>query len=169
VAVFTAAERLMRMGLGVVGAIPSRLQSWIGSAEGADLVRRSRLSLLINSILGVLCALIFILAAPVAAQFVFSGSVEISLPIAATAGCVIAAVCTSRGFGLSLVAEGAPNGIAVANVGAAVTGVSVILLAARSLGAVGGFIGELASELVGLAIQATALFRKRPGSSAPQA
>lgn len=169
VAVFTAAERLMRMGLGIVGAVPSRLQSWIGAVEGADLIKRSRMSLLFNTILGLVCGIIFVIAAPIAAQFIFSNSVEITLPIAIGGGCVIAAVCTSRGFGLSLVAEGAPNGIALANVGAAVTGVSVILVAARSLGAVGGFIGELASELVGIAIQAAALLRKRPGAAPPSA
>lgn len=157
-ATFTAADRLMRMALSLLGGIPSRLQSWVGAMRGEARKRRSRQSLLINVGLGLISAIGFAVLAPLIAPFVFSGAVDISLEISALSGVTILVICASRGFGLSLVAEGKPNWIAAANIGAAITGVVAISLLAREWGTAGAILGGLAAEVVGLVIQACILF-----------
>jgi hypothetical protein len=71
---------------------------------------------------------------------------------------VVLAVCCSRGFGLSLVAESKSNWIAVANIFAAVSGTTTIFLLAGALGLMGGILGEVVAEVVGLVVQGIALF-----------
>jgi O-antigen/teichoic acid export membrane protein len=158
VALFGAIERLMRMALSILGGVPSRLQSWIGVAHGQERVTRSRRSLLVNLALGVVCGMGFALVAPWVASIVFVGEIPIPFEIAALSGCVLASICVSRGFGLSLVAEGKANWIAAANVAAAIVGLATIFALAGALGAAGAILSELLAELAGLIVQAIILF-----------
>jgi hypothetical protein len=154
---FAAIDRLMRMASALLGAIPTRLQSWVGSDESTDHCR-SRQALLMNVLLGLFSGIAFAILAPAVARYVFSGVVDLGFDLTALAGTVLFAICASRGFGLSLVAEGKANWIAVANIGAAVVGVTSIYFLAGRWGTDGALIGELTAELVGLGIQAIILF-----------
>jgi O-antigen/teichoic acid export membrane protein len=154
---FAAIDRLMRMASALLGAIPTRLQSWVGSDRSTD-HRRSRQALLMNVLLGLVSGIAFAILAPTVARFVFSGVVDLGFDLTSLAGTVLFAICASRGFGLSLVAEGKANWIAAANIGAAVVGVASIYLLAGKWGTDGALIGELAAEIVGLSIQAMILF-----------
>jgi O-antigen/teichoic acid export membrane protein len=156
-ALFTAVERLMRMALSVLGGVPSRLQSWVGVRSGAERIRRSRSSLALNTLLGLVSAIAFAALAPLVAPFVFSDTVDLGFSTSALSATVLFVICVSRGFGLSLVAEGRPNWITIANLGAAVVGGSMIFVLARSWGAHGAILGELAAELVGVGVQAVVL------------
>lgn len=153
VASFGAVERLTRMSLSVLSGVPSRLQSWVGVAGGVERTRRSRRSILINLALGVLSAVGFALLAPFVASIVFAGRIDISFELSAIASCIILAVCTSRGYGLSLVAEGRASWIAAANIGAAIVGLVTIFTLAGSFGARGALVGEIAAEAAGLLVQ----------------
>jgi O-antigen/teichoic acid export membrane protein len=156
-ATFAALDRLVRMAGGLLGGVPSRLQSWIGAGQGDDRVQRSRRSLVFNSIFGLLAGCGFTVSAPLVAQLVFSGVVELSAEISILGGSVVFAICASRGFGLSLVAEGLANWIALANVAAAIVGVVSVYSLTHLLGAEGAVMGNLAAEFVGLLVQAVIL------------
>jgi O-antigen/teichoic acid export membrane protein len=155
---FAAVERLMRMALSILGGVPSRLQSWVGVATGAERTLRSRRSLLINLLLGVVAALGFFLLAPPVAHLVFAGKIAVSFQLSALSATVLLAICVSRGYGLSLVAEGRATWIAAANVGAAVVGTAAVFVLADRIGAPGAVLGELVAEVVGLLIQASILY-----------
>lgn len=160
-AAFIAADRLMRMALSLLGGIPSRLQSWVGSCDGQERLSRSRKSLMANLMLGFLSAVGFTCLAPFVAPFVFASVVGVSFETAALCGLVILAICFSRGFGLSLVAEGKANWIAVANIAAAIIGVMMVFHLCRGWGVAGAIVGGLCAEVVGLSVQAFILFRRR--------
>jgi O-antigen/teichoic acid export membrane protein len=158
VPVFGAVERLMRMALNILSGVPSRLQSWIGVVHGEVRIRRSRQSILINLALGLVSAVGFALLAPLVAKFVFAGQIDIPLEISALSASVLLAICASRGFGLSLVAEGRSNWIAAANVAGAIVGVATVFTLASAFGAAGAILGELSAEVAGLLVQAIILF-----------
>ncbi|WP_440915618.1 lipopolysaccharide biosynthesis protein [Crystallibacter degradans] len=157
VATFAAVERLMRMALSVLGGVPSRLQSWVGVARGHNLLARSRKSLFYNLLLGLVSAIGFAALAPIVAPFIFSNAVEIPLEISSLSACVLFIVCVSRGYGLSMVAEGRANWIAAANICAAIVGVTCTLSLAAAWGVRGAIVGELLAEVTGLATQAVIL------------
>jgi O-antigen/teichoic acid export membrane protein len=161
VANFAAIERLARMFLSLLGGVPSRLQSWVGVAQGEDRISRSRRSLAYNAFLGLGGAVFFAITAPFAVPYVFSRAVSISPTMFALGSILVFLVCTSRGVGLSLVAEGHANFIAAANIGAACVGVISVLSLSKFWGSVGGFTGTLLSEVTGLAIQVFILFMAR--------
>lgn len=163
VAVFAAVDRLMRMALAILGGVPSRLQSWVGSAPENGRVKRSRQSLLMNAALGAISGVGFAVLVPFVANLVFSGTIDIVWQVAVLGGAILFAICASRGFGLSLVAEGRANWIALANILAAIAGVATTFALTGPLGAPGAQLGGLCAELVGIAVQAFCLFLlKRP-------
>ena len=164
VATFVGVDRLIRMAATMLGGVPSRLQSWIGADSARTGSPRSRYSLIINALLGLASSVGFVILAPYVADIVFSGVVNVSVPLAAVGGLVIFAICTSRGFGLSLVAENRGNWIAAANIGAASVGVPAVLILAHFWGGVGGLLGTLAAECVGILIQCFALFLGHRGT-----
>lgn len=152
-ATYTAVDRLTRMASALLGSVPARLQSWVGADPGSRGMTRSRQSLLMNASLGLAAGCGFILVGPPVATLVFSGVVSLDPVMAALAGALVFTICTSRGVGLSLVAEGRANWISVANVAGAVTGVSSVYLLAGLWGAHGALIGVIAAEVVGVVIQ----------------
>ena len=157
---FAAVDRLLRMSLAVLSGIPSRLQSWLGSApdDGAD--KRRTQTIQLNLILGVVCGAGFAALAGWVASFVFAGEIGINPGLAWCAGALLAIICASRGMGLVLVSAGGANSITVAIVPSAITGVVALFPLAAGAGAVGVVLAGICAETVGLVFQYV-LYRRR--------
>ena len=171
VAVFAAAERLMRMGLNVLTAVPNSMQSWVGAAVDLDeRIRRARRAVLINAALGALAGLSFLLLAPPVSGLIFSGVATVPTSVAVVNAGVCFLVCTSRATGgIGLVVLGRVPVIAVSAAAGAVVGVPMIILLGPTYGVLGGVCGELLAEAVVLAVQLTGIGvalrrRARPGA-----
>jgi O-antigen/teichoic acid export membrane protein len=163
---FAAVDRLMRMSLAVLSGIPSRLQSWLGSAAAENAVRRRTQTIQLNLLLGVLCGVGFAVFAPLAAGFVFAGEVPIAPELACASGLLLAVICASRGVGLVLVSVGGANGITTAIVPSAITGLALLIPLASGAGSVGVVAAGIGAELVGLTIQYV-LYRRKTGGINP--
>lgn len=153
VATYSAIDRLMRMGLTILLGVPSRLQSWIGSADKQAAIQRSRKSMLYNFALGIMAGAAFVVLAPAVTQVLFVGTIQVTLGIALAGGALAAAICTSRGFGLALVAAGRSNQITFAIISAATVGLVGVLLLGWLMGTLGAIIALVAAEVVGIAVQ----------------
>ena len=162
-AVFAASERLMRMGLQVLGVIPQRLQSWIGSGVGLEKAKRAALARRYMPAMGVVAGLVFALSAPAVSHFVFSGAVSIPYRVSCVSGFLMALIVTSTSLGLSLVAQRQSNDITRAILPSAVVGVVAIGPLAATLGPAGGVLGESLAEMMGIFIQRRRLALGRPG------
>jgi hypothetical protein len=171
VPVFAAAERLQRMYLSILAAIPNVLQSWVGRpASRMRRLNRAEISVGLNASVGILAGLIFAVIAPSASRFVFSGQASISTELAWLCAGVIFLVCCSRAVGgLVLVALGRFHSVATSAVVGAVVGVPLILLLASRLGASGGLLGELIAESAVLCVQTGFWLRFRSKITAHQA
>lgn len=152
-AVFAATERLMRMGLLVLYSVPARLQSWIGSADHGDRSRRIAKARRVCLLVGLSCGAAYAALAPFVSRSIFSGEVDIPYSVAALSGVLLAAICTSMGLGLSMVATGQANRLTAAIIPAAVVALSTIGLLAAHFGAAGAVIAEIAAELAGISVQ----------------
>jgi hypothetical protein len=163
VAVFAAAERLQRMALSVLQAIPNALQGWVGTPSLlGERLRRARIAVLLNAVVGCVAGLVFTLAAPTAAELIFSGIAPISTQLASLCGLMILIVCCSRATGgLMLVAMKRIDIIALSALAGCMIGVPAILFLASVWGVAGGVAGEVAAELAVLAVQIIGL--ARPG------
>lgn len=158
-AVFSAGERLMRMGLTLLAGFPARLQSWVGVAEGQEKISRARQTIGLSGALGLAAGAAYLVLAPAASQIIFAGQVTIAPGLAALFALNVVLICTSRGVGLALVAVGAANSITYAAVLAASLGAPAILLLSAEFGAEGGAMGEVVAECTGLAVQTIMLMR----------
>lgn len=160
---FSAVERMMRLGLAVLASVPNSLQSWVGAPPATahtERRRRVHLALGFNAGLGLIAGLGFTLIAPTASRILFSGTADVDFSVAALAGLVIFITCTSRATGgLGLVAYRRIPSIAVSAVTGACVGVPAILLLAAVGGAAGAFAGEILAESCVLVVQVTALVR----------
>jgi O-antigen/teichoic acid export membrane protein len=152
-AAFAAADRLARMALMGLSAIPNRLQSWVGGGVGEDKMRRSQRSLKINIFLGTVSAFCFFLFAPLAVHFLFSGKVEIEISTLFAASILVFLVCVSRGCSLSSIASGLQGKIVWSNLAAACFGVPAVVGGCVWLGAFGAMLGCCVGELCGIAVQ----------------
>ncbi len=161
VPVFSAVDRLMRMSLNILSGIPSRLQSWLGAAQGGDLRDRSSVSIKLNAALGVLTGVGFAGISPTFAKLIFSGSVDFGYNLSCLSGVLLFLICTSRGLGLSMVALGRANHITVSVVLSSVTGVPLLVGLGILLGPAGALAGQIVAELVGIGVQWVVLVRKR--------
>lgn len=159
VPLFTAVDRLCRMALAVLSAVPNRLQSWVGQARGDQLVHRNTRQLQINASLGLAAAAVYACLLPFVAGFVFSGVVDITPTIALLSGLVVLTVCVSRGLGLGLVAFRKTNWLLPVSVVACVVGVSAVVLFSSVWGAAGAVSGVLAAEVAGAVFQLIVLGR----------
>lgn len=158
-ATFAAAERLMRMALTILQAVPNMLQNWLGSAiSPAERRHRVLRSIALNSAIGLASGLAFTLVTPWASNLLFSGTVEVEWQLAALAGVVLALVCVSRATGsLALVRYGWVNAITASALAAAIVGVPMICLLAAIAGAAGAFVGEILAEVTAISVQVGAL------------
>jgi hypothetical protein len=158
-ATFAAAERLMRMALTILQAVPNVLQNWLGSARTPS-ERRHRVlrSIALNTAVGISSAIAFTLLVPWLSTLLFTGTVEVARSLAALAGGVLALTCVSRSVGpLALVRYGRVNAITYSAIAAALVGVpSICLLATRS-GAPGAMVGEMVAEITAISVQVTVL------------
>ncbi len=153
VAVFAGADRPLRMGLSVLGGIPARLQSWMGVREMDVRAHRARISILINFGVGVLAGCVYALLMPIAANILFSGKVSVGYPLSTLGGVLVVLICTSRGYGLALVAAGRANSITLATAWAAPIGIIGVLCLGFFFGAHGAVLGLIAAEIAGIAVQ----------------
>lgn len=160
-AAFAAAERLMRMGLTVLQAVPNALQNWLGSAQTeAEVRRRVGAVIKLNLALGVVSAVGFALLAPWVSTILFTGAVTIDPLLAAAAGGVIALVSLNRALGpLGLVRYDLVHAVTVSAIAAAIVGVPAICIFAVLWGAVGATIGEIVAEATAAVVQTAYLVR----------
>lgn len=168
VPLFAAAERLQRMYLSILAAVPNAMQGWVGAALSIeDRLRRAERASLMNSVLGIIAGLVFSVGAPWAAEVVFSGVVSLDHELAALCGLVIFLVCCSRAVGgLVLVSLNSARTVLRSAVVGAAVGVPAILLLGHVHGAVGAIVGEIVAETCVLAVQVRGwlvLRRKRLG------
>ncbi|BDZ48177.1 hypothetical protein GCM10025867_04180 [Frondihabitans sucicola] len=131
VAAYTALDRPLRMGFGILGAVPARLQSFVGVADEAVARRRSIVAIGVNAAVGIAAATIFVLVMPLVVPVLFSGAVDVDFTLVALGAALLVVMSTSRGLGLSLVAAGAAPSISVAIVAAASTAVVTLPSSAR--------------------------------------
>lgn len=154
---FAAADKLVRMGLSVVAAVPSTLQRWIGHPEATERARRARRAILLNAGLGVVCGSLALVALPIAADVVFSGTLSLGFPLVVANAVLAALVCTSRGLGLALVAHDRARSITGAVVIAATVGTAGTVAGAIAFGAVGAVVGLCIAEACALVVQLNVL------------
>lgn len=160
VAVFAAAERLVRMGLLVLQSVPNSLQRYLGSpTAAAEKARRIRAVLISQIVIGILAGLVVASMLPLAVDLLLTGTVEMPTLVATIAGGVAAATCISRGTGLILVNAGQVRSITVSAATGAGFGVTTIPLLAAWAGAQGAMTGLLIAELSVLAVQTALLVR----------
>lgn len=156
---FAAAERLMRMALTMLQAVPNVLQNWLGSARTAQ-QRRSRVlnSIALNAFVGLFCAVAFALLVPSVSTLLFTGTVEVGFALAALSGGVLVLVCISRATGpLALVRYGQVNALTLSALAAALVGIPAICVLAAAAGAGGAMLGEIIAEIVAITVQVTVL------------
>jgi len=158
-AAFAAADRLMRMTLSILVALPNAMQNWVGSAS-SPLERRHRIrdALVINAAVGVVAGVGFAVLAPWVSGVLFSGAVDIDPTLALVSGVVLALVCISRATGpLGLVRYGRIHALALSSVVAACVGVPAVCVLAVVGGAVGAVVGEIAAEVTAIGMQSAVL------------
>lgn len=170
VAVFAAAERLQRMTLSVLAAVPNALQGWVGRASSPELrLWRAQRAVLANAAVGALAGAVFTVAAPTLADLVFSGVAPVTTELAAFCAVMIVVVSTSRATGgVMLVALRRVHVIAVSALVGGVVGVPAILVAASVLGPAGGLLGEICAEVAVVTVQLVGIRRatRRPAPRA---
>lgn len=158
-AVFAAVERLMRMALTILQAVPNVLQNWLGKAKTSN-ERRHRIlrAIALNGVVGVVAGVGFTLITPWLSTLLFTGTVDVDWRLAALGGLVMALVCVSRATGpLALVRYGRIGSITASAVAAAVVGVPAICLLAAQGGAHGAMLGEVIAEVTAISVQVSAL------------
>lgn len=163
VAVFAAAERLQRMSLTVLQAVPNMLQGWVGKAtHREERYQRALRGLVINCGVGMVCGLGFALVAPLASELIFSGVATVSHGLASVCGLLIAVVCTSRVTGgIMLVVLRRVDAVATSALVGCAVGVPAILVFATVWGSYGAVMGEILGELAVLSVQIGAVLRAR--------
>jgi hypothetical protein len=166
-AVFAAAERLQRMALSVLQAVPNALQGWVGKpGDPRERLRRAWLAILINLAVGAVAGATFALAAPALSGLVFSGVAPVPLELSSLSGVLILIVSASRATGqIMLVALNRIHVVAVSALAGGIVGVPAILFFASLLGTSGGLVGEICAELAVLVVQVLGIrraMRSRP-------
>lgn len=159
VALFASTDRLARMALSILAAIPNFLQGWVGKSQTPHLkATRVRSAIIGNVVVGVVAGSVFSLFVPYVSQFTFSGTTNITGELAWMSGCLIAIVCTSRATGnIALVASRKVRLIALSSFVGAIVGLPMVGILARHFGPAGGVAGILTAELCVLTVQCVAL------------
>lgn len=153
VGAFSAVDRPMRMGFVVLGAVPARLQSWVGTPDRALARLRSRRSLLINAALGFCAGAVFLVAMPLVAPMLFTGTIVVEATLVGLGAVTVFVMCASRGFVLALVAADRAAAVTPSTVLAAIVGVPAIIGGGALFGASGALSGVLLAEVIGLCAQ----------------
>ena len=154
VASFGAVDRLTRSGLAVAAVLPQRLQVWVGVPDATRAVRRTAVSLLLNTALGVLAAGVVLVGLPPVVDVLFTGVVEAEPASIRAAAALVLLTCVSRGLGLALVTLGRVRRTTTAALAAALVGVPGVLCGGALGGASGALAALAAAEAVGAVTQA---------------
>lgn len=158
---FAAVDRLARMGLAVVAAVPSQMQRWLGHEDASVRAVRIPRALALNAALGVIAGTVVVLVMPTATDLLFNGVVRTDGALVAAAATLVAVVCPSRGAGLVLVAVDRAPSITTAVLVSAPVGIAALAAGALAWGAAGGMAGLAVAEALGLAVQLIALRVRR--------
>lgn len=153
--IFAAVERLQRMYLQIMTAVPNAMQNWVGG-EVNPMNRRNKSvkAVYFNAVFGIVAAGLFCVTAPTASDLIFSGTATISYDLSLLSGFLILTVCISRATGsLTLVAAGRIGVITYSALAGAVIGIPGILIGSSLLGVHGALLAELAAELTVLLVQ----------------
>lgn len=167
VALYAAVDRPLRMGVVVLGAIPARLQSYLGVVERDVARRRSVMALCINAGMGLAAGTIFLVGMPLVWNPLYGNAVPLDFSLIALGSGLVALMCSSRGLGIVLVALDAAGDITRAVVTAAGISLAGVPLLAAAYGAHGALIGVLCAELAGVAVQAWLVRGRWHSSPAP--
>jgi hypothetical protein len=161
VAVFAAAERLQRMVLTGLQAVPNALQHGVGrETDPTRRRRRARAALVTNGLIGVLAGAVFTAVAPAASHVLFSGEASVPLDVAALGGLLIVVVSVSRiTGGIMLVDARRIPTIFLSALAGALVGIPAILALSRVGGTLGAVTGELIAEGAVLLVQFSGLKR----------
>jgi hypothetical protein len=153
--VFAAAERLMRMSLSIMVAVPNTMQRWLGTASSPkQRLQRAKTSVAWNAGLGLIAGMGFSLCAPWVSELLFSGVATLPQSVAVLAGCVIFLVCCSRASGgLLLVSLRQLGAITTSSAIGCGVGITAITIFGMHWGAHGAFYGEILAELLILLTQ----------------
>ncbi|MCR2823951.1 hypothetical protein [Microbacterium sp. zg.Y909] len=160
--VFAAGDRVSRMILSGLAAIPNGFQGWVGKAATRDeRLKRANRAIFVNIGVGVTVGIGSGAVLPAATGFVFSGTATVNPTEAALLGSLIAIVVTSRAVGgIGLVTVGAQRTLLSSSVVGLVVGVPLVAVLGVWGGALGGFIAILTAELVVLAAQLIGYLRE---------
>ncbi|MBN9632471.1 MAG: oligosaccharide flippase family protein [Actinobacteria bacterium] len=160
---YASADRLKRMVQQVVLTQQYVLKGWVGrEVDPSRRIARAVRATLLTALVGVLCGIAFAFAAPLAADFVFSGTVDIPPLAAAIAGANLAVVCTSMATGaVLLVTLGRVGAIARSAAVGAVIGLPAIFVGALLWQGTGALAGQLLAEVAVIAVQLAAIRARR--------
>nr|WP_243862551.1 oligosaccharide flippase family protein [Frigoribacterium faeni] len=159
VAAFSGADRPMRMGFAVLGALPARLQNWLGSAPAPDRARRIAIAVALNTAAGAVAAVGFVVAMPVVAPVLLSGAVELPTDLLVAVAGLLLVMSVSRGGALGLVSVGEAPRITTAVTAAAAVGLPALVVGGATGGALGTVLALVLAEAVGCAVQFACLGR----------
>lgn len=160
-AAFAAVERLMRMSLTILQAVPNALQNWLGQARDPAEIRHRVLTVIkLNSALGLVCGVGFAVLAPWISSILFTGTVAVDPLLAAASGTVLALVCLTRATGpLGLIRYRKIHAVTISAAAAAAVGVPAICVLAVFYGAVGATLGGVLAEATAAVVQIVVLAR----------
>jgi len=152
---YAACERMLRMGLGVLVAVPNAMQRWVGRSESEAIrTRRVLTAIRYMALIGLAAGTFFALTAPPLADLLFDGKVHIPELTAVLAGAAIALMATALATGsVALVAAREFHTITRAALAGALVGIPTVMLGAHYLGSKGAYGGELLAEVAILAVQ----------------
>lgn len=160
---YASADRLKRMVQQVVLTQQYVLKGWVGrEVDPSKRISRAVRATLVTALVGLLCGIAFAFAAPLAAEFVFSGTVDIPPLAAAIAGANLAVVCASMATGaVLLVTVGRVGAIARSAVVGAVIGLPAIFVGALLWHGTGALAGQLVAEAAVVVVQLLAIRTRR--------
>jgi O-antigen/teichoic acid export membrane protein len=161
VPVFSAIERLQRIYMQVLTAVPNMMQNWVGrSTNNKQTLRLARQAICYNALFGLGAGLAFTLALPLLTKIVFADTISVPTELGAVSGFLIAVVCTSRASGsIALVALRRVKTVMLSALAGSAVGIPAILIGATLFGAGGALLGEVFAEIVVLGVQLAAVKR----------
>lgn len=161
VGTFAAVERVTRMFLSLLAAIPNYLQKFVGEVSTLKLkVSRTYKSLLICTLVGAVSGIFFAFILPFVSQIIFAGTVRVTPGQVWLASGVVFIVCVSRATGnIGLVTVRRIRSITRSAMLGAVLGLPSIVMLGIAWGATGALLGMLAAEIAVLTYQLFAFWR----------
>lgn len=162
VALFGAADRLTRMSLSVLSAVPNAMQAWVGQpAIPSDRRRRAWAAIGLNVGLGIVAGSCYLLLSRAASELIFSGVATLDAYYSTGGAVLILVVCTSRATGnLGLVAFSITHYVALSALLGSLVGLPLVVALAVPFGGNGALAGVLIAEIVVLSVQLTGLARQ---------